>query len=231
MKELIHYPVPQWITYFVVAGFCYIVFAMAQLAQKGHSKAFWPVVLFFVAYIGYVYLGSSLDWFNVVSFPPRVLRVTTIPFIVLLFVVLPRFTFFREMVANWELHQLIRVHHFRVVGSTFLLLAFHKALPTPFAWIAGVGDVITAITSFYVANQVQKRAPNGIRWAYLWNTFGFLDIIFTAFMANYLTRVSMLTGSMGVDSLVWWPFCLIPAIAPPLIWFLHTEIYKKLNNY
>jgi hypothetical protein len=47
-------------------------------------------------------------------------------------------------------------------------------------------------------------------------------------MANVLTKISIDTGAMGVDTLAKFPFCFIPAFAPPTIIFLHVSIYKKL---
>jgi hypothetical protein len=57
-----------------------------------------------------------------------------------------------------------------------------------------------------------------------------LDIVFTAVSAIVLTKLSIDTGSIGVDVLAQFPFCLIPAFAPPTIIFLHVAVYKKLKQ-
>jgi hypothetical protein len=36
---------------------------------------------------------------------------------------------------------------------------------------------------------------------------------------------------MGVDTLAMFPFCIIPAFAPPIILFLHWTIFKKLQHF
>jgi hypothetical protein len=93
-----------------------------------------------------------------------------------------------------------------------------------------MGDMITAITSVWVAHKIAQKSINAKKWALIWNTFGLLDIIITAFLANILTKISMDTGSMGVDILAQFPFCIIPAYAPPTIIFLHVAIYKKIKT-
>ncbi|MGL5892286.1 MAG: hypothetical protein ACRC3B_20505, partial [Bacteroidia bacterium] len=58
--------------------------------------------------------------------------------------------------------------------------------------------------------------------------FGLLDILATSTMAIVFTKLSIETGSGGVDALGKFPFCLIPAFAPPVIIFLHLSLYRKL---
>ncbi|MDZ7936229.1 MAG: hypothetical protein U5M51_14940 [Emticicia sp.] len=225
-----HYYTPEWLSYVFCGGIIFLVFKVALLARKGNQKAFYAVLGFFGVYMSYISYASFNGWFDVVSFPPRVLRITTLFFVVFLFLILANIPSYKLLMKRLTLHDLIRVHIFRLVGVTFLLLAFYDALPKTFALIAGCGDMITALSSIYVAKKVEKGATNARKLAYIWNTFGFVDIVFTAFAANYLTKVSIDTGSMGVDTLARFPFCFIPAIAPPLIWFLHSAIYKKLNE-
>lgn len=123
---------------------------------------------------------------------------------------------------------MVRLHIFRLIGSFFIILALFKALPNSIGFIAGFGDVITAITSLFVAKAIDqgKSYARPLTWA--WNTFGILDIFATSGMAMMLTRQSMQTGSLGVDVLGQFPFCFIPAFAPATIIFLHLCIYRKL---
>jgi hypothetical protein len=231
MNQLKLYPTPDWVSYLFLTGMCFLVFMVALLARKGNPKAFFPVIGFFVLYIGYITYASQKGWFDVVSFPPRVLRLTTLFFVIFLFLVLANLKVYKAFYNKIKIQDLISVHIFRIVGGTFIILALYDSLPKTFAFIAGCGDVITALSSIYVVRQIEKGAKNAKTLAYIWNTFGFIDIIFTAVAANYLTKVSIDNGSMGVDTLARFPFCLIPAIAPPLIWFLHSAIYKKLNEW
>ncbi|MDZ7935770.1 MAG: hypothetical protein U5M51_12580 [Emticicia sp.] len=196
MNKLIHYPTPVWLSYVFFGGIIFLVFKVALLARKGNQKAFYAVLGFFGMYMSYISYASFSGWFDVVSFPPHVLRITTLFFMVFLFLILANIPSYKSLIERTTLHDLIRVHIFRLVGVTFLLLAFYDALPKTFALIAGCGDLITAVTSIYVAKQVEKGTANARKLAYIWNTFGFVDIIFFAFAANYLTKVSIDTGSM-----------------------------------
>jgi hypothetical protein len=230
MNQLRLYPTPEWVSYLFLVGICFLVFMVASLARKGSQQAFYWVLLFFALYIGYISFASYMGWFDVVSFPPRVLRLTTLFFVIFLFLILANIPAYKSLFNRLKLQDLIGVQIFRIVGGVFIILALYDALPKTFAFIAGCGDVITALSSIYVVRQIEKGAKNAKTLAYIWNTFGFIDIMFTAVAANYLTKISIDTGSMGVDTLARFPFCLVPAIAPPLIWFLHAGIYKKLNK-
>ncbi len=125
----------------------------------------------------------------------------------------------------------MRLHIFRVIGVFFVLLALHDALPKPFALIAGIGDVLTAISSVFVAKAIQDKKSYAKKLTYIWNIFGTVDILYTAIAANVLTKISIETGALGVDTLAVFPFCIIPAFAPPTILLLHWSIFKKLQNF
>ncbi len=112
----------------------------------------------------------------------------------------------------------------------FVLLAVHNALPKPFAYIAGFGDMITALSSIFVVKAIQQQKTHAKKLTYIWNVFGTIDILFTAIAANVLTKISIDTGAMGVDTLAMFPFCIIPAFAPPTILLLHWVIFQKLKK-
>jgi drug/metabolite transporter superfamily protein YnfA len=112
-----------------------------------------------------------------------------------------------------------------------VLLALYDALPKPFAFIAGFGDMLTAIGSIFVVKAIQHKKSYAKKLARIWNVFGTIDILFTAIAANVLTKISIDTGAMGVDTLAVFPFCIIPTFAPPTILFLHWAIFKKIKNF
>ena len=155
---------------------------------------------------------------------------TTFPFAFFLFLYLARTKAFKTFIEKVALDKLVGVHIFRVIGIFFILLYHHNALPKWFAMIAGSGDVITAITGIWVAGLIRKRKYNFKKITWYWNTFGLIDIIYTAVSANVLTKLSIDNGIMGVDTLAIFPFYYIPAIAPPIIVFLHYATYLKLKK-
>jgi uncharacterized membrane protein (DUF485 family) len=236
MNALTTYFVPQWISMaFLVAiplPFILIILFIRHEAKKIHQKWAYPAVIaFFVLYLSYITLASYNGWFNQVTLPPKVLLLTTFPYAFLLFGVLLRTTTYKAIVAQTALESLVELHLFRLIGVFFVLLALQDALPKPFAFIAGIGDMLTAISSVFVAKAIRDKKSYAKQLTYFWNIFGTIDILFTAIAANVLTKISMDTGAMGVDTLAVFPFCIIPAFAPPTILFLHWTIFKKLKNF
>jgi hypothetical protein len=234
MNTLVQYPLPQWISMaFLIAiplPFVLItLFVRRETTRLPQSKAFVAVALFFVLYLAYIVFASHKGWFNRVSFPPRVLLLTTFPYAVVLFGGLLNTNIYQNILKNAPLENLVRLHVFRVIGVFFILLAVHDALPKPFAFIAGLGDILTAVGSIFVAKAIQQQRPYARRLTFYWNLFGAADILFTAIAANVLTKISISTGAMGVDALAMFPFCIIPAFAPPTILFLHWAIFKKIS--
>jgi uncharacterized membrane protein (DUF485 family) len=237
MNPLTHYFVPNWIAIaFLIAiplPFILIAsFVRTETQKTQQYKWAYPCsIIFFILYIGYIILASNKGWFNQVFFPPKVLLLTTFPFATFLFIVIVNSKVYKTILANAPLQSLVRLHSFRIIGVFFIILALHDALPKPFAIIAGLGDMLTAISSFFVANAIQQQKKYAKRLTFFWNLFGTIDILFTAVAANLLTKLSIDNGSMGVDTLAVFPFCIIPAFAPPVILFLHWSIFKKLNQF
>ena len=235
MNALTQYFIPQWISIaFLLAiplPFILIALFVSKEAKKNNLKLAFPVVVtFFILYLAYVIFASFNGWFTQVLFPPKVLLFTTFPFAFLLFGVVLNTKIYKKILENAALESLVKLHIFRLIGVFFVLLALHDALPKPFAFIAGIGDVLTAISSIFVANAIKNKKSYAKKLTYYWNIFGTLDILFTAIAANVLTKISIDTGAMGVDSLAFFPFCIIPAFAPPTILFLHWAIFKKLQK-
>jgi hypothetical protein len=236
MNLLNLYFVPQWISiaFLVTIPFPFILIAL--LVKKEAKKLSYPlvypiVIVFFVLYLSYIAFASFWGWFNQISLPPKVLLLTTFPFAFLLFVVVLNTKFYKILVENIAIENLVKLHVFRLIGLFFILLAAQHALPKPFAYIAGIGDMLTAISSIFVVKAIQNKKSYAKKLTYYWNIFGTVDILFTAIAANVLTKISIDIGAMGVDTLATFPFCIIPAFAPPIILFIHFTIFKKLNLF
>ena len=233
MNTLITYPLPEWIA----IAFLTVIFVpsimIAFLAKKGlnnSNKVFYTVLAFFATYFSYVTVASYNNLFNKVFLPPLVLLYCTIPLALFLFTVVINLKVFNRFLEQIRLEDLVGIHIFRLIGVFFLLLTHHNALPKFFAIIAGSGDIITAITSIFVVKAIRQKQENAKTLTLIWNTFGFADIVFTAVTAILLTKLSIDNGTMGVDALAMFPFCFIPAFAPPIIIFLHITIFKKIKK-
>jgi hypothetical protein len=230
-----NYYTPEWLSWVFPLAMIFPVIMIATFARKNSSThqqslVFGSILLFFISYFSYVFVAGNLGLFQAASLPPKILLLTTFPYALFLFLIIDKFSITKQIFDKAQLHDLVGLHIFRLIGSTFIILALYDSLPKPFAFIAGLGDVITAITSIFVVKSIKNNEKYAKKLTLFWNTFGLIDIITTAILANVLTKISMDTGAMGVDTLAKFPFSLIPAFAPPTIIFLHVLIYRKLKK-
>ena len=227
---------PQVPLYLSVAFLIAIGFPVYMLASQFgkyvkraiSSVTFWGIITFFGIYFTAVCLAAYNGIFDPVTIPPKIMQLTALPFLVLLMVVLYNTNGYKCLLRAIPVDKLILLHRFRLIGGFFILLMFFDQLPPTFALIAGIGDVLTALSSIWVAKAWKQQKASRKSIAVLWNSFGLADILVTASMATILTQQSIETGSLGVDVLASVPFCIIPAFAPPIIIFLHASIYRKL---
>lgn len=234
MSQLTEYPIADWVKILFLFAIPWPIILTVMLAKSAFPNPTSLLVvrkatLFFISYTIYVSVLGFLGIFGMVLFPPVVILLSTIPFAFFLFLYVAKTDLFKKFVANVALDKLVQVHIFRLIGMFFIILHFYDALPKWFALIAGLGDMLTAISSLWVSGLVRKKNINYRKITWVWNTFGLVDILFTAISANVLTKLSINTGIMGVDTLAMFPFWYIPAIAPALIMFLHFATYQKLK--
>ncbi|MEL7159644.1 MAG: hypothetical protein AAFN92_02710, partial [Bacteroidota bacterium] len=211
------------------------VFMLARLTYRGSppqakNRTAAGVALLYAGYFAYVLTGTQLGWFAANTFPARIILFGTVPFALFLFGVVWPSRWFRQLSDRLDVADFIAVHFFRIIGGFFLVLVALQTLPAWFGLIAGIGDVTTAVTSIYVAKKARAQPAGAKRLAWAWNTFGLVDILFTAVAANVLTKLALDGGDQGVAVLAQFPFALIPAFAPPTILFLHLVIYRKLKK-
>ncbi len=226
--------VPYWVSILFLIVIPIPIILIANLAKKGSlnvekgKKNQFMVILFYSLYLVYVSIASFKGLFEEATLPPKILKFTMIPLLLFLMVIIFNSKPYKSILEKLSLSDLVRIHIFRLIGSFFLILGFYKVLPTSIALIAGLGDVITALTSIFVVKILQDKKAYAKKLTFAWNTFGFLDIVATSVTAFALTKLSIETGSQGVDILGVFPFCFIPAFAPATILFLHISIYRKL---
>ncbi len=205
------------------------VFMINSIIKRatGNSK---PIIPFYITYFIVVSILCFQGVFNTETLPPRIIVVTTLPLLLFYIFYISNTKFYKSFLDKVALPDLVKIHIFRLIGGFFLILFFLDQLPATFAFIAGCGDIITALSSLYVAKIIKESKTSATPITIVWNTFGLIDILVTSATAVFLTKMSIETGSMGVDILTQFPFCLIPAFAPATIIFLHITIYRKILN-
>jgi len=211
-------------------AFIFPLVMVAHLAKKGNVKnGFWIVLGFYIPYLILVALASLNGFFDAVMLPPKIVLTTTLPLAVLVTIIYSTKSC-KKANEILSLEDLVKIHIFRLIGGTFILLFLYDLLPTVFALFAGIGDLLTAVSSIFVAKAIRDKKNYAVKLAYFWNTFGLVDILVTSAMAILFTKMSIDNTIQGVEFLAEFPFCFIPAFAPPTIIFLHLLIFRKLAS-
>ncbi|MEL6558960.1 MAG: hypothetical protein AAFQ94_12300 [Bacteroidota bacterium] len=202
---------------------------IANIAKKADfRKTAVAIVGFYISYLFIVSIIGYLGYFDELTLPPKIIQITTIPLLIFLLGVISFTKTYRDILTKTNLSNLVGLHIFRLMGSFFIILMLFGTLPVSIGLIAGLGDIITAVSSIWVAKYIAKEQAKSKNVVLAWNTFGLLDILITSATAILLTKHSMDTGSMGVEILATFPFCFIPAFAPATIIFLHISVYRKV---
>lgn len=222
--------VPIIFSILFLLAFMFPVVMVARLAQKGKVKnGFWLILGFYICYLIIVAIASLNGFFDAVMLPPKIVLTTTLPFAIFV-TILYNTKICKKANAILNLEDLVKIHIFRLIGSTFIILFFYDLLPPVFAFFAGIGDLLTAISSIFVVKAIQNNKSYARRLTYIWNTFGLIDILITSAMAIIFTKISIDNNIQGVEFLAEFPFCFIPAFAPPTIIFLHLLVFRKLYS-
>lgn len=220
--------VPLFLSISFLIAFLFPIIMVARLADKGQIKngSKW-VFAFYAVYLTVVAVASQNGFFDQSMLPPKIVLTTTLPFAIFATIIFTT-PACKKASTIIELPYLVKIHIFRLIGSTFIILFLFNLLPKPFALFAGIGDVVTAISSLFVARAIAQKANYARRLTYVWNTFGLLDILGTSILAIVFTKISLDQNVQGVEFLAQFPFCFIPAFAPPTIIFLHLLVYRRL---
>jgi len=222
--------VPLILSIVFLLAFSIPVYLVGRLAGKsGIKNGLMKTVSFYVVYLTVVAIASLSGFYETVMLPPKIVVTTTLPFAIFVAILFST-QWCKDANNRISLQELVGVHIFRVIGSTFIILYVLGQLPKPFALIAGVGDVTTALSSIFVVWAIKQRKTYAKQLTYIWNTFGLLDILATSVMAILFTTWTIDTGAQGVEILAKFPFCFIPAFAPLTIIFLHLLVYRKLKS-
>lgn len=222
--------VPLIVSVLFLFGFIFPVAMVARLANIGKVKNGFLLVLgFYIPYLILVAIASHNGFFDKVMLPPKIVLTTTLPLAIFVTIIYST-KICKKANAVLELEDLVKIHIFRLIGSTFIILFLYDLLPPVFALFAGIGDVLTAISSIFVAKAIGNKKNYARKLTYIWNTFGLVDILITSAMAIIFTKISIDNNTQGVEFLAEFPFCFIPAFAPPTIIFLHLLVYRKLSS-
>ncbi len=231
--------VPIWVSILFVFSFLTVpVFCIANtitsvaknVAIENSAGIRKNTILFYWSYFGIIATVSLTGFFEKNVLPPRILLTAAIPLFLFYIFYVYRAAWFKLVLAHIKLEQLIFIHIFRFVGGFFFLCYFYDALPKEFAYIGGVGDIVSAILVIPVVIALKKGVSYAKLLAWIWNVIGLLDIISVLITATIVTKLAVENNEPGVQQFGAFPFSWIPAFAPATIIFLHLLVFKKLRE-
>jgi hypothetical protein len=232
---------PFWVIILFVASFLYSIAFIANPAKqaalnsgmtaaKSRNIQF-SILGFYILYLIYASILSLKGVFNVNSLPPKVVVFAAIPLTIILFAFIGNTKLFKKILRSITLESLITIHVFRFVGVFFIILYCYHLLPAELAFSAGMGDIITALLAWPVAKWGSKGKSWSIKVVYAWNIFGIMDIVTLLVIVGIAVKKSIISGGDEyLREMTTFPFVWFPAFAPATILFLHTAIFRKLQQ-
>jgi hypothetical protein len=137
---------------------------------------------------------------------------------------------FRAALLSVPLAELAGVHAGRVVGVFLLILFGLGRLPAPFAPLAGIGDIITALAAIGIVVRLVSGRPVSRRSIALWNAFGALDLVVAVTLGVLSTPGTLhVFGSTSGNALTSLPWLLIPTALVPFYLLTHLTIAAQLG--
>ncbi len=134
---------------------------------------------------------------------------------------------FRKLLTITPMHWIIGIQVFRVLGGVFLIGYAQGQLPGMFALPAGIGDVLTGITAPLVAYWSYKNGKGARLIAYIWCSFGALDLVDAITLATLTNFIKTEPTTALLAAL---PFVLIPAFGVPRSLVLHGYTFWLLGK-
>lgn len=115
------------------------------------------------------------------------------------------------------LRPLLMLHSFRFIGLAFLVPGVVSAdLPPTFAHAAAYGDIIAAILALF--SLLLLRSAAGVTAAWIFNLWGFVDILNAFYQANH---AGLLAGQLGATF-------FLPTFIVPLLLITHGLAFRIL---
>ncbi len=170
--------------------------------------------MLFIAWFAAIYLLAQSGFFRAGGVGYALL----LPLIVGFFLLFSQT--FRKLLTVTPMHWIIGIQVFRVLGGVFLIGYIQGLLPGIFALPAGIGDILTGITAPLVAYWSYKNGKGARLIAYIWSSFGVLDLV-NALTLGALAQTPLIKTEPTTALLAALPFVLIPAFAVPRSLLLH----------
>jgi hypothetical protein len=140
---------------------------------------------------------------------------------------------FRSALLSVPLPALVGLNAARLGGVFFLILAADVRLSSPFAPVAGSGDMLVAVLAIPLAAMAAAGAGEPPAWLGVWNVLGALDLIVAVSLGALSapgTPLRVFTEGPGTMAMTGLPWIMVPAILVPLYLLIHLAIAAKVRS-
>ena len=183
------------------------------------KKQHWPQLLGAVGWFSVIYwLAERGTFISGPNKPPAAVGLAFAAPILLFLVIERTLPGWRARVTSVSPVLLISMNGWRFIGLGFLMANIEGLLPGGFAWPAGLGDIIMAITAPWVAARVavDDRFRFGTVF-FLWNLLGIADFL-DAVLLGTLYNTALMQRL---------PLVLIPCFFVPLLFIVHITLLEQ----
>lgn len=139
---------------------------------------------------------------------------------------------FRDFVLSWDIRVLTMLHHWRVLGFTFLMLTAHGVLPGLFAWPAGWGDVAIGLSAPLVVRALARSPDFARSRAFVtFHVLGMFDFVVAGATATLASGAfpALHSGMPTSAPMEVWPLSLFPAFFVPLFLIVHLAVLFQVR--
>ena len=138
---------------------------------------------------------------------------------------------FRVWVRSLDIRPLILIHGWRMLGLGFVFLGIHGQLSPVFAWPAGIGDAVAAVSATLLGIALYSEKRPGPGYIYAWSAFGLLDFI-VAVGLGVLSRPGMGAFDQPLTTAILgqFPLALIPGFVVPFLMLTHLVILTNMKD-
>ena len=182
------------------------------------NKQHWPLLLGAVGWFSAICWLAERGTFISPNKPPVAVGLAFTTPILLFLVTQFIWPGWRARVTSVSPVLLISMNGWRFIGLGFLMANIERLLPGGFAWPAGLGDIIMAVTAPWVAARVAADDQFRFRTVFLlWNLFGIADFL-DAVLLGTLYNTALMQRL---------PLVLIPCFFVPLLFMVHITLLEQ----
>jgi len=213
---------------------CFVIFVLwigiSLVAERApistYQKRFVQMTsaVLLIAWLVAIYLLAENRFFLVTGTIPLAILV---PFTVGFFLFFSQT--FRKLLSVTPMHWIIGFQVFRVLGTLLLIGYVQSLLPGIAALPGGIGDVVTGLTAPLVAYWFYKKGKGARLIAYIWNSFGVLELA-NAVTLGILAQTPLIKAGPIAAHLGVLPFVLFPAFTTARSLLLHGYTFWLLGK-